>query len=76
MGLPPTCQSVVNAIVSGPQPQDRRRQCGHLCQTLLRHVLKVLSTRPAAKEVVDVAPHCTQHLLGIWEENNMNTEYQ
>lgn len=64
----PTCQSVVDTIVSRPKPQHRWRQRVHLHQTLLRHDLKVLGTRPAAEEAVDVASHGTQHLLGIWKE--------
>lgn len=62
----PTCQSVVNSIVSGPKPQDSRRQRVHLIHTLPRHVLEVPGTWPAAEEAADIASHRSQHLLGIW----------
>lgn len=64
--LSPTCQSVVDLIVSGPKPQHRRGQGVLLRQALSGHLLEMLGTRPAAKEVADVAPHGAQHLLGIW----------
>lgn len=61
-----TRYSVVDAIVSSPEPEDRFCVCVHLHQTLARHVLKVFGTRPAAEEAVDVASHRGQHLGGNW----------
>lgn len=63
--LTPTCQSVVDSIVSRPKPQHRCRQCVQLRQTLFSHLFEMFSTRPAAKEVADVASHGAQHLLRI-----------
>lgn len=61
----PTCQSVVDSIVSLPEPQHRRRQRVHLRQALFSHLFKMLGARPAAEEVVHVLPHGAQHLSGI-----------
>lgn len=63
-----TCNSVVDAVVSLPQPDNGLGLRLYLTQTLGRHVLKVIGTMPAAKEAPDVASHGLQHLQRVCSE--------
>lgn len=63
-----TCQSVVDVVVSLPQPENGPLQRVHLIQIFSRHVLKVIGTGPAAEEAPDVGSHGLQHLPWGWVE--------
>lgn len=62
-----TCDSVVDLVVSLPQPENGLGQWTHLIQTIGRHVLKVIGAGPAAEEDPDVASHGIQHLPRVWD---------
>lgn len=60
-----TCQSVVDVVVSFPQPENGQRQRVHRLQIFGRHVLKMFGTSPASEEGPDVGSHGLQHLQWV-----------
>lgn len=63
--LCPTCQPVVHHVVLLPEPQNSLVQAFHGIHGFFGHLLKMLSTSLAPKEVLDVPPHDLQHNLGV-----------
>lgn len=61
-----TCQSAVDAVVPGPEPEHGLRLRLHLVHALPGHHLEVAGTLVAAEEVFDVGPHRLQYLLRPW----------
>lgn len=71
-----TCQSVVDLVVAGPQPEHGLGQCPHAAQAVLGHGDKVLRACTAAEELLDIVPDGLQHLLGRCTEKKRKTQTQ